>query len=72
MCADAAYLVKSALERYGILKPKKGTRKVEVKKRVVAAGEENEWLKGTNFNQVCLALHFVYHSHMFKFTLNMM
>ena len=56
LCVHAAYLVKSALERYGILKPKKGTRKVEVKKRVVAAGEENEWLKGTNFNQVCLSL----------------
>ncbi|BDA50247.1 probable translocon-associated protein subunit alpha [Coccomyxa sp. Obi] len=51
LIAGAAYLVKSALEKYGILKPKKGTRKVEVKKRVAAAGEENEWLKGTNFNQ---------------------
>ncbi len=51
----AAYGVKSALEWQGILKPRKGSRKVEVKKRVVVAGEENEWLKGTNFNQVLFA-----------------
>ena len=58
MCAGAVYGVKSALEVYGFLKPKKASRKVEVKKRTVAAGEENEWLKGTNFNQVShLMLH---------------
>ncbi|EIE23258.1 hypothetical protein COCSUDRAFT_53555 [Coccomyxa subellipsoidea C-169] len=51
LLAAAAYGVKSALEWQGILKPRKGSRKVEVKKRVVVAGEENEWLKGTNFNQ---------------------
>ena len=48
----AVYGAKSGLEWYGILKPKKASRKSEVKKRTVAAGEENEWLKGTNFNQV--------------------
>lgn len=54
MCVNAAYLAKWGLEKWGILKPKKNSRKVEVKKRTLGAGEENEWLKGTNFNQVCL------------------
>ncbi|KAK9903492.1 hypothetical protein WJX75_006931 [Coccomyxa subellipsoidea] len=51
LLAAAVYGAKSGLEWYGILKPKKASRKSEVKKRTVAAGEENEWLKGTNFNQ---------------------
>lgn len=48
----AAYGIKAGLEWQGILKPRKATRKVEVKKKVATAADQDEWLKGTNFNQV--------------------